>query len=56
MADMDTMIIRNRPDEYISATLGPDADKVSKFTVMRMIAAAIKSVEDGEGREIDLTI
>jgi hypothetical protein len=52
MADMDTVVIRNRPNgEFISATLGPDGHKLSRFEIMRMVSRAIK---DTNARDIDL--
>ena len=54
MADMDTVITRDRPGEFISATLGPRGHEVSRFELMRMIATAIQDVRDGGGEEIDL--
>ena len=54
MADMDTIVIRNRPDEYISATLGPEGHKVSHIALMRIIAKAIKDIKAGNGEEINL--
>jgi hypothetical protein len=55
MADMDTVVLRDREGEYISATLGPRGHELSKFEISRMVLNAIKSVENGEGREIDLS-
>ena len=56
MADMDTVVLRNRPSEYISCTLGPEGHELSRIEMSRMVLKAIKSIENGEGREVDLGI
>jgi hypothetical protein len=63
MADMDTLVIRDRPDEYISVTLGPEGHTVPRFELLRMIAKAVRSIElekqgfnDGNLQDVDLTI
>ena len=55
MADMDTVILKNDDDEYISVTLGPRGHLYTNEQLMTMVRTAIASVESGEGREVDLT-
>jgi len=53
---MSRVVIRDRPGEFISASLGPEGHKCSRIELMRMIAAALKDVKSGNAREIDLSI
>jgi hypothetical protein len=55
MADMDTIVLRNRENEYVSVTLGPEGHKLSKFEISRMVLGAIKDVQAGNGEEVDLS-
>lgn len=53
MADMDTKILLNTDEEYISVTLCPEGHLCTDDELMQMVRAAIASVEAGEGTDID---
>ena len=55
MADMDTVILKNDDEEYISVTLGPEGHLCTNDELMTMVRTAIASIQRGEDREIDLT-
>ena len=55
MADMDTVVIRDREDMYIHATLGPRGHELSRSQLYRMVLRAMKDAEDDNAREVDLT-